>query len=228
MYFGAVPPQTRWGKLADVFQTRGDILGMYQTVYSLFTSNFRKKLQMNSATSLDYGMAHGFAEEIRTLIKGQGQLEAISNLELIFFIGQRLLRDTDAASMASSIEVRVPLLDHVLIEKASRIQPDKRYLPLGSKNLLRSSALSNLDPAIFNRPKSGFTLPFELWCRENLKDKVESLLTDKDLCHAVGLNVEATTQLFIAFQKKSPGIYWSRVWSIYCLLWWCKKHQAFL
>ncbi|MGH8166850.1 MAG: asparagine synthase-related protein [Woeseiaceae bacterium] len=56
------------------------------------------------------------AGALRDLVEGEEILHSISILELTNFIGERLLRDTDAASMAVSLEVRVPLLDHEVVE----------------------------------------------------------------------------------------------------------------
>src|SRR5205085_11927733 len=101
-------------------------------------------------------------------IAGRSALAAISVLEQRCFLGQRLLRDTDAASMAVSLEVRVPLVDHVLLEHVMRLPDDVRYQPVGRKQILRTMGLAGLDPALFERPKRGFVLPFDKWIRKNL------------------------------------------------------------
>ena len=72
------------------------------------------------------------------------------------FVGERLLRDSDTASMAVSLELRVPLLDHRVVEAAQRVPERLRFANLGKKQLLRTLALSNIDKNIFDRPKAGF------------------------------------------------------------------------
>jgi Asparagine synthase len=76
-----------------------------------------------------------------------------------------LLRDNDVASMASSLEQWVPPVDQVLFESVDRLPDQARYLPLGRKAMLRRIGLRGLDPALFERPKSGFVLPFDRWIR---------------------------------------------------------------
>src|SRR6202023_3893418 len=92
-------------------------------------------------------------------------LSAISIMEQRLFLGERLLRDNDVASMASSLEQRVPLVDQVLYESVDRLPDQARYRPLGRKATLRRIGLRGLDPALFERPKSGLVLPFDPWSR---------------------------------------------------------------
>jgi hypothetical protein len=62
--------------------------------------------------------------------------------------------------MVSSLEQRVPLVDQVLFENVDRLPDQARYRPLGRKAMLQRIGLRGLDPALFERPKSGFVLPF--------------------------------------------------------------------
>ena len=133
------------------------------------------------------------------------------------FLGERLLRDTDAASMASSLEVRLPLIDHRVLESAARLAPADRFEPLGRKPILRA-CLDGLDPSLFERPKSGFELPLQVWCRQRLSGRLAECLTSVERCRRVGLRVDATTRLWQGFRAGAPGLYWSRVWALFVLL----------
>src|SRR5207248_10230569 len=107
----------------------------------------------------------GLPRELRSRLeietRSRSPLSAISVLEQRVFLGERLLRDNDSASMAASIEQRLPLVDQVLFEAVSRLADRRRYPPLLQKSVLRRIGLRGLDPALFDRPKSGFVLPFE-------------------------------------------------------------------
>jgi len=228
---GAVPPQTRWGKLADVLVARGQMVDLYQISYGLFTQTFLSQLmtrELRDGVQVRSGLPSARHAEIAHDIDGQPPLHAISMLELSFFLGERLLRDTDAASMAVALEVRVPLIDHVVIEKLAAIPEGMRFDPLGRKQLLRDLALHGVDPAIFDRKKAGFELPLEVWCRERLGADIDGTLRDAQLCARVGLNPDAVARLWRAFQAQAPGLYWSRIWSLYVLLWWCRRYDVSL
>jgi asparagine synthase (glutamine-hydrolysing) len=224
-----VPPQTRWGKLEDVIATGGDLVDLYQVSYAQFTNKFLAELaHPDGGPPLPSGITAERATELRALVRDNPALHAISMLELSMFIGERLLRDTDAASMAVALEARVPLLDHRVIERVSALLPRERYGVVGSKGLLRELALKELDPKLFDRPKSGFVLPIGPWCRTELRGDVDRTMRDGSLCESVGLNARAVSRLWDAFQRDAPGIYWSRVWGIFVLLWWARRYGVSL
>jgi asparagine synthase (glutamine-hydrolysing) len=145
-------------------------------------------------------------------------------MEQRLFLGERLLRDNDAASMAPSIEQRLPLVDAVLLESVGMLPDDVRYNPVRKKALLRRVGLRGLDPALFDRPKSGFVLPFDRWLRLGLGKVMDRTMRDPDAARSVGLRPEAVSRLWSAFLAGAPGIYWSRVWAVYVLIRWCHRH----
>jgi asparagine synthase (glutamine-hydrolysing) len=226
------PPQTRWGKVADVARAAHEALGLYQVSYALFTRETQGVLAGGAVRLAQRQQRHGLPAEIaaawRQRIKGSEVLHAISLLELSSFVGERLLRDTDAASMAVALEVRVPLLDHVLAETVARIDPIRRFSPSRKKQLLRDVALGKLNPAIFDRPKSGFVLPIDSWARQRLRPQMETLFADEGLARRVGLRGEALQTLWRSFAGGRSGLYWSRIWAIYVLLSWCQTHEVSL
>jgi len=226
---GKVPPQTRWGKLADVLATRGQVVPLYQVFYALFTEEFRAELRAApGAGAADHGLPLCRFRDLECSSRAGPLLHTISLLEMTLFLGERLLRDTDAASMAVGLEVRVPLLDHCVVEALSGIHPVDRFQPLGRKKLLRELALSQLRPKTFERPKAGFVLPIEKWCRQLLRDEVATTLGDADLCTSVGLTPSAVNRLWNSFQAGAPGLYWSRIWALFVLLDWCRRQKVHL
>jgi asparagine synthase (glutamine-hydrolysing) len=223
---GAIPPQTRWGKLADLFATGGSRVGLYQVAYGLYTQDFLRELAHESIrTGAESGLPRERSEELAAISAGGTDLFGVSRLELALFLGERLLRDTDAASMASSLEVRVPLLDHRVVEAVEAVPDRDRFVPLGRKNLLKSLAMPKLDPSLFDRPKSGFVLPIEVWAKDQLADTINTLFQDRALVERVGLQPAALGRLWQAFQAGAPGLYWSRVWAPFVLLDWCRRHN---
>jgi asparagine synthase (glutamine-hydrolysing) len=149
-------------------------------------------------------------------------------LELSSFIGERLLRDTDAASMAVALEVRVPLLDHVLCEAVAGLDPGQRFTPLLKKLALRRAGLSKVDPSLFDRTKSGFVLPIAGWTRGGLRPELDRLFADTELIGRAGLNAATVRTLWSSYTSGKRGLHWSRVWSIYVLLAWCRSHDVSL
>jgi asparagine synthase (glutamine-hydrolysing) len=226
---GRVAPQTRWAKLGDMLLAGGDLLRMYQVSYSLFTSDFLSELVGQSGGSqaaAAYGLPAARFDELLGAIAGQSPLAANSVLELALFIGERLLRDSDSASMAVSLELRVPLLDHVVCEAAQEVPDGLRFDPLGKKSLLRTLAMPQLDAGLFDRPKAGFVLPISVWAKDRLATDIESTFSDKAFVESVGINPDALQRLWKSFVAGAPGMYWSRVWAPYVLLRWCREHRV--
>jgi asparagine synthase (glutamine-hydrolysing) len=220
-----VPPQTRWAKLFDMLATGGAPIAAYQVAYGLFTREFLAELVSEDTLALaPYGLPPERAEELDTMIAGASALSGVSLLELALFLGERLLRDSDAASMAVSLELRVPLLDHRVVEAAQALSDGPRYEPLGRKQILRSMAAPKVDPSVFDRPKAGFVLPIEVWAKDRLAPEIEAMFADRALVERTGFESTTLLRLFRAFRAGAPGIYWSRVWAPYALLRWCKAH----
>jgi asparagine synthase (glutamine-hydrolysing) len=225
---GSIPPQTRWAKLPEMVRHGDDLLTLYQLAYALFLPGFQHELLVPSFTeALADGLPTAMRQRILAESRGRTPLSAISVMEQRLFLGERLLRDNDVASMACSLEQRVPLVDQVLLEKVDRLPDHARYSPLGQKSMLRRIGLRGLDPALFDRPKSGFVLPFDRWIRRGLKDAMDETLRDPQAIAPVGLDPVAVERLWRAFLEGAPGMYWSRVWSVYVLIRWCHRNRVF-
>lgn len=225
----SVPPQTRWAKVGGLLGTHGDELSIYQVFYALFTPEFLSELEGANALSLaPHGLSAEHLSELRAVTAGLTPLSATSVFELALFLGERLLRDSDAASMAVSLELRVPLLDHRVVEAVQRVPDDVRFSPVGKKQLLRSIAMPNLDQSIFDRPKAGFVLPIAVWAKDQVANEIKSTFADRALVESVGFRPDVLQRLWRTFLAGAPGMYWSRVWAPYVLLHWCREHQVSL
>jgi asparagine synthase (glutamine-hydrolysing) len=225
---GAVPPQTRWAKLPEMVRHGDNLLSLYQLAYAIFLPGFQRDLLASDfADPLADGLPPAMRQRIVAETRSRTPLSAISVMEQRLFLGERLLRDNDVASMASSLEQRVPLVDQVLFESVDRLPDHVRYEPLGRKAVLRRIGLRGLDPALFDRPKSGFVLPFDRWIRRGLKDAMEQTLRDPQAVAPTGLDPEAVARLWRAFIDGAPGMYWSRVWAVYVHIRWCHRNRVY-
>jgi len=223
-----MPPQTRWAKLPEMVRHSEDLLALYQLAYALFLPEFQRELLAPSfAEALADGLPPAMRQRISSETRARTPLSAISVMEQRLFLGERLLRDNDVASMACSLEQRVPLVDQVLFESVDRLPDRARYRPLGRKAILRRIGLRGLDPALFDRPKSGFVLPFDRWIRRGLKSAMDQTLRDPQAVAPAGLDPAAVERLWRAYLDGAPGMYWSRVWSVYVFIRWCHRNRVF-
>jgi asparagine synthase (glutamine-hydrolysing) len=224
----AVPPQTRWAKLPEMVRHGDDLLALYQLASALFLPGWQRELLAPGfADVLADGLPSAMRQRLTAETRGRTPLSAISVMEQRLFLGERLLRDNDVASMAASLEQRVPLVDHVLFESVDRLPDQTRYAPLGRKDMLRRIGLRGLDPALFDRPKSGFVLPFDRWIRQGLKKVMDQTLRDPQAIAPCGLDPVAVERLWKTFLDGSSGFYWSRVWSVYVFIRWCHRNRVY-
>ena len=148
----------------------------------------------------------------------------VSCFELQTYMVNTLLRDTDSASMANSLEVRVPFLDHRLVEFAGRL-PAHAKRTRGIPKALLIEALSDLLPEeVVDQPKRTFTLPWEIWLRGTLGVQISQDLANLAPPLRQFLNPRA---LRGAWQNFILGLTsWSRPWSLYVLNEWVRRHMT--
>lgn len=150
-------------------------------------------------------------------------LSQVSVAEMATYMQHVLLRDTDQMSMAHALEVRVPFLDHELVELVLGL-PDAIKYPHTPKQLLVESLGDLLPSEIVNRPKMGFTLPYAQWMKADLRAFCEQRLNRLAEREAFnGANVRAYWADFLADRKT---ISWSRIWMLVVLEHWLEKNAV--
>lgn len=155
-----------------------------------------------------------------------GRLPTLSRIgiaEMGSYMQNVLLRDTDQMSMAHALEVRVPLLDHHLIEYVTHI-PDPLKYPTSPKRLLIESFEDLLPNEIVDRPKMGFVLPWEHWMKNELRFFCEERL--EFLKGSGYLDADAIGVLWEKFLKGDSMVSWSRVWPLVTLADWMKANAV--
>ncbi|HXV76650.1 MAG TPA: asparagine synthase (glutamine-hydrolyzing) [Candidatus Polarisedimenticolaceae bacterium] len=126
---------------------------------------------------------------------GERRLADQLRADLSEWLPHNLLAKVDHASMAVSLEARVPFLDHRIVEWATTLPDDLRIRGGMTKAVLRDAFRDRLPPAIVERDKRGFDLPLGQWIRGPLRELTEDLLTARRLAGWPGLKVGAAREL---------------------------------
>ena len=147
------------------------------------------KPEVENAGSVNAGLGNSYQER-----------ECKDLLELSL---PQLLHFEDRLSMSQSIEVRVPFLDHRLVELAATISPNDKFRGGWSKSILRDAIAEIVPPSIrFRKDKKGFTIPEAKWMRNEFVRPYQNMLAKPMLAHAFGIiDQEKATSQYASFLK---------------------------
>ncbi|HZS50745.1 MAG TPA: asparagine synthase (glutamine-hydrolyzing) [Bryobacterales bacterium] len=109
-------------------------------------------------------------------LEGRHWLTRLQYLDIQRYLPLDILTKVDRMSMAHSIETRVPLLDHKLVEFAATIPPEMQMRNGTTKYILKRAMRGILPDEIINRPKHGFAVPLRYWFRNRLSNYARELL----------------------------------------------------
>lgn len=147
-------------------------------------------------------------------VKGADPLSVIQYIDLKTYLPGDILTKVDRASMAHSLEVRVPILDHKFVEYALRLPPERRIVEGEGKAVFKDALRGFLPDATLDRPKRGFMVPAVKWLREELAGAVEGLENSETLLDTGLLNrngIRALAQEHLAGSRDHHTTLWSLI-----------------
>jgi len=159
----------------------------------LFTPAFKRSLEGYRAPDL----LHSHAAE-----GPDHPLSLVQYLDFKTYLAGDILTKVDRASMAHSLEVRVPLLDHRLVEWAATIDPAQKLAGGNGKALLKRAMEPHLPQDVLYRRKMGFAVPLADWFRGPLREPLWQTLTGDTIA---GTGIFDTDFLAEAFRRHQTG-----------------------
>jgi asparagine synthase (glutamine-hydrolysing) len=212
--------QNRLSRLEGLLGGRRGAEGGYAALRSMFNENQVAGLLGRGAPEAPEG---GLFEDLRFPVEADDDVTYMTTLELRHYMKDTLLRDADMMSMAHALEVRVPLIDHVLVETvlpiAGKLKLDDRH---GRNKGLLVDAAPPLPPPTASRRKMGFALPFDVWFKGPLRQWVEEILFDP----RSPLEPSAVRALYEQYLAGGAN-----AWRVFCLVSlneWCRTHHLTL
>lgn len=150
----------------------------YQSLSSDITPSMRAKIYRPEARRRFEGSVERFFENYLAGLRGNTPLEKMLRTDIQYWLPDDLLLKADKMTMAASIELRVPFLDHRLVEFAATLPDDYKLRGKQGKYILKKALEPFLPNEILYRPKRGFPVPISEWIQGNLYDPVSSALLD--------------------------------------------------
>jgi asparagine synthase (glutamine-hydrolysing) len=156
-------------------------------------------------------------------VKGQPWLSQLQYLEAKTYLPADVLTKVDRMSMAHSLEVRSPFLDHILIEEVRRLPVDLKLRNGVAKYLLKRIAERFLPEHIVHRKKQGFGVPLEYWFKDELKSYVHDTLLD-GRCRARGIFRPAALERLVQRYERGENSLSAVIWMLIILETWSRLY----
>jgi asparagine synthase (glutamine-hydrolysing) len=164
-------------------------------------------------------------EPVRRLfskIEKQGVLDQMLYIDTKTWLPDDLLVKADKMTMANSLELRVPLLDHRLLEFAASLPANFKLKGFTLKYIWKKALSKRVPAKILKRKKAGFPVPYESWLRNNFRDQIRDILTDRKTTERGYFQRAAIERLISA--NRDFGTYSKEVFSLVALELW---HRMF-
>jgi len=184
---------------------------------SLYTDGFRLRLGATDAVAQ-------FRECAERSRAGDG-LDPLLYLDSKTYLPGDILTKVDRMSMAASLETRVPLLDHKLIEfVCTRIPASMKMKGLETKHIFKRAVRDLVPAEILNRPKMGFGVPIEQWINKQLRERVRETLTESRTTER-GYIERRYVNVLLDEHERGRRDHASELWSLFMLELW---HRTFV
>ncbi len=211
---------TRHRKLADILENARTVHELCALQRRVFSQD-RQLAMLNPDIQRGLTGRTGFHPQLATLtsdLAGAGSFEVVSAWELRTYMADVLLRDSDVMSMRHSLELRVPFVDRPFVEwlwrQPGEFKEDRRH----PKSALTRALADLLPPEFLGRRKRGFTLPFAVWMRRELRPFLDETFSAASIDRSA-LFARAPVQGFWRdYLAGHDSQQWSRVWALAVLI----------
>src|SRR5271166_5441422 len=160
--------------------------------------------------------------ELRALARGRDELDTRLRVDLLLGLPDDMLAKVDRGSMAHGLEVRVPFLDHRVVEHAAALPSRLKLRGARSKIALLDVFGGELPSRVRRRAKAGFDAPIGAWLRGPLRSLVRDSLAPGPVSRAGWLSTEAVQELVLDHERGRADHAW-RVWSLLVLQRWLER-----
>lgn len=182
---------------------------------ALYSADFACQVDKNHSTSV--------TRELLSTKKHYGPLEQMQYVDIRTWLPDDLLIKADRMTMANSIELRVPFLDHKVLEFASRLLRNEKVRGWGMKYILKQAMRDYVPREILDRRKVGFPNPSANWLRHELRDQVCDILLDSKSISRGYFRKKAVQELIES--NCANGRYTGEIFSLIVLELW---HRQFI
>jgi asparagine synthase (glutamine-hydrolysing) len=191
----------------------------YTTIPNVFDVALRPELYTAAFLARQQESMADYAEDYYAECNSASYLDRIMHVDLRLWLPDDLLTKVDRATMAYSLEARVPYLDHRFVEVCARLAPDLKCRGMTGKYLLKKLAERHLPHGIVHRGKQGFFMPMSQWLGRELRPLVYDCLGPQGLARRGILRPQALEQLLGQHYSERRN-HAGRLWALLVLEQW--------
>ncbi|MCK0124114.1 asparagine synthase (glutamine-hydrolyzing) [Gelidibacter sp. F2691] len=196
------------------------ILSQFMTYKSINTA------YMDSLTGQNFSKSKEVDELKYLMHDNKNLMERVSDFDIKTYLNWDINTKVDRATMAYSLEARAPLMDYRVVEFARSLPTKYKFKGGNQKRILKDILYQYVPKEIFDRPKAGFTMPFEKWFREDLREYVLTELNPSSLSQMPCIDVkDVTTKINSHLQGHSNQ--YPLIWKLLVLKQWLKRNKAY-
>ena len=160
-------------------------------------------------------------------IKTENDFNELLLADMQLVLPNDMLRKVDLMSMAHGLEVRVPFLDHHLVDYVFQLPVSSKINAKMRKRILQDAFKDLLPPELYNRPKKGFEVPLLKWFRTSLSSMIkDDLLSDRFIEEQNIFDRKEIRKLKKKLFSMNPGDAHATVWALIVFQWWWKRYLA--
>lgn len=152
-------------------------------------------------------------------------LQKMSAFDIKTYLNGDINTKVDRASMAFAVEARAPLMDHRVVSFAQQLPDNFKFGKGVQKRILKDILYQHVPAHMFDRPKSGFTMPFSQWFRYQLKDYVLDQLSLRELKNIPGIDAQKALDMI----NDHMAGRWNRfpqIWKLLVFKQWLKSQKS--
>ncbi|MEQ1637914.1 MAG: asparagine synthase (glutamine-hydrolyzing) [Methylococcales bacterium] len=160
------------GRYADLIDLTLEeyYLSRTATPYTPFNQGKSKLYSEGLSAFLNARISGSVTRKLFEQVKDQPLLNRMLYVDTKTWLPDDLLIKADKMTMASSVELRVPLLDHRVLEFAASLPPQYKVCGWKLKRILKAALAESVPKEILNRKKTGFPVPYDNWMRKEMKE----------------------------------------------------------
>lgn len=217
----AWPERPRFSRLAQLGDPGDPVKRAYQGLRNIVPWRNARGVMSAGLWERAWRLPEALDDLYPDLPPGAAGFDHASAMELRMYMASQLLRDMDNVSMAHSIELRAPFLDHRLVELVFACPLEAKQRRGARKPLLLDALPLPLPEVVTAQPKRGFGFPLEIWMREHLRATFPEVVLSsarQDLW-----NLEAVGAIWAGYL--AGRVHWSLPWTFYALARWMHAHD---